>query len=418
MGARELLVEAAGHLSRGEKRSAERALRRAREFEMDAEAENGFGILALELGRFEDAKAAFEAAQARATGDLGLEVDHNLGLALVRLGAFADARRILRRNADAREARYGLDSIEHGMALLTLAEAQLGERAFDLALDTVGEALGAFHRKDPGRQAAALALEAEILAARGRGEPLFADLGEVSPALAEKIAARSIERARGAPAARALVMLEALRGFLVEHLGESHGATIRVLAGIANTHRELEDEGGRRAALDALAASFECVGAVAEVIETLLARALAEVEAGDSDRAVATHAEACARAREARDERALAKALRYSGFLALDLGDAPRAVAVFEEAASHARASSDLDQEARAEAALGLGLAYAGDLDRSRLHFEAALITLPPEDPDVLWIEDHVGGILRGEWKPSVERSELRDAHARVQRSA
>ena len=370
-----------------------------------------------------------------------LDFEQNLGRSLIQRGEIKEARKVLRRNADAREERFGIDSVEYAIGLEGLAEAQFADGALDLALDTVGEAIGIFFKTQQLRIGASIALEAEIaiskqsaqraeraesgarasperdpLTARNQVLPPYAELGDIPDDVVEAIAAASIDRCNRTTPERALIMMERLRGFLLERLGESHGATIRVLAGLANTHRELGHHRERREALDALAASFECLGAVAEVVETLLARALAEVEGGESDAAVATHREALARAKEVREPRLEAKVLRFLGYLQIDRGEIDAARESFESALSKAKSAKDQDQEARAQAGLGLALMYAGQMPESRPCFDAALILLPHEDPEVEWVEALAGAIDRGETRARPV-SELIDAHARVRRA-
>jgi tetratricopeptide (TPR) repeat protein len=205
------------------------------------------------------------------------------------------------------KAKYGIDDVAYADGLEKLAEALLEAGDLEVALDRIGEAVGIYFSNKHAQIAQAIALEAEILATiDGRVAP-FAELGDLPLEIVEEIAVGSLARARSAPAKIALTMLSALRRLLVERLGESHPATVRVLAGIANTEKELGDHRARAETLSALAASLDCIGAVPEEVEALLQRALSEIAIGDQDRAGATYREAIRLAEETRDEALLAR---------------------------------------------------------------------------------------------------------------
>ena len=220
---------------------------------------NQHGLILAALGDLKGARRSFEDALAQDQDNL--EYGLNLGRALTELGAFEEALQLL----DDQVARWP-DGAQRQLALLALGEAQLGAGQASSALEAASEvvrtcAAGAADEAAQLLLVRALALSAEARVAQDQA-PGFLEppAPKVNDALVEQLAAATIHRARRATATRALTLLTALRALLIERLGESHGATIRTLAGIANTHRELNNHPQRREALDALVASLRVPG--------------------------------------------------------------------------------------------------------------------------------------------------------------
>lgn len=200
---------------------------------------------------------------------------------------------------------FGLSDPRYGRALEDAAERELLDPAGDRAraLDQAAEAAGIYFQNKHDRFADALALEAEILARSGLeakelGARPFADVAEVPERVIEAIAKAALDRVRRVDAPVAMAMLRALYAFLLERVGESHPAAVRVLAGLANTAGELGLHEERCGLLDSLVASFECINALPQAIEALIQRAATEAKLGRDSEAKRTVEEALARADE------------------------------------------------------------------------------------------------------------------------
>jgi tetratricopeptide (TPR) repeat protein len=210
----------------------------------------------------------------------------------------AEAREKIEALLAARRSSFGLSDPRYARALEASAELFYAAGEHARAVDRASEAAGIYFQNKHDRFADAIALEAELLAAAELGARPFAEIAEVPERVIEAIAHAALERSRRAPAELAMELLRALYALLLERAGESHPASVRVLAGLANTAQELGDWEMRRTVLDALVASFECINALPQAVEALIQRAAAERELGLPEDAEKTIAEAIARAKE------------------------------------------------------------------------------------------------------------------------
>lgn len=199
---------------------------------------------------------------------------------------------------DAARKQYGLSDPRYAQALEASAEMLLAEgTSLSLALDRVAEAAGIYFQNKHDRFADALALEAEI-AIKGDDVKPFADVAEVPERVIEAIAHAAIQRSSKLEPATAMILQRSLYAFLLERVGESHPAAVRVLAHLANTAGVLGLDEERRGLLDSLVASFECINALPQAITALIQRSAIETKLGLLEQAQETKAEAKRRAEE------------------------------------------------------------------------------------------------------------------------
>jgi tetratricopeptide (TPR) repeat protein len=211
----------------------------------------------------------------------------------------AEARPKLEALITSRRSTHGPTDLRYAHALEASAEVlfRLGESA--RALDRISEAGGVYFKNKHPRFADAIALEAElVLADSSLGVRPFDKIATIPEKVIEAVAAAVLERSRKLEASRAMELLRALYAFLLERAGESHPASVRVLAGIANLALELGLHSERRALLDSLVASFECINALPQAVEALIQRGITEERLGEVAAARATFDEAIARAKE------------------------------------------------------------------------------------------------------------------------
>lgn len=325
-------------------------------------------------------------------------------------GRAAEVEEELRALAASRRETLGAEEVGYGRALGALAEAELALGRLPEALDHIGEAASIFWSKNDPDLAPAIALEAELLVRVDGDTVPFAALDALGAPSIEALALATIERVRALEAPIALDVLKALRTLLLDRLGESHGATIRVLAGVANTERELGDVSAWRDALAALAASFECVGATEPLAEALLQRGLAEHLLGDADAALASH-DAAAQAVAGGAARSVrAKVLRLRSRLLLDLADLDAALGSADAAIE--AAGADAQDAARGLVVRAEVLGARGQSEDAQSALDRALIELPPDDPE-LEAAERLAARLGGRDDGSVA-GYLEGAHARV----
>jgi hypothetical protein len=368
-----------------------------------ARAKTVLAIVEMEMGEHRRARALLEEAAAfeslRAPSALveRLDVERELARVLAHAGDADEARRIAEANVAERKRAFGFDDVAYADGLEALAEVLLLFGDLDVALDRIGEAVGIYFSSKHSGIAQAVAIEAEILATVDHHVEPFAELGELPLEVVEEIAIRSLSRARRAAAKVALRILSALRSLLVERLGESHPATVRVLAGIANTERELGNHQGRRDTLNALIASFDCIGAIPQEVEALIQRAISEVEIGEPTSAITTLKEAVERAEEVGSGAMIARCLRMSALLFIDLErtDEARADVVRAIAEAVREGAAGREELGRCSLVQATVLARAGDRGEAGAAFERGRAILEAGDPELLAARAELDGNRR-----------------------
>lgn len=310
--------------------------------------------------------------------------------------------------------RFGPNDPRHAIGLARDAEGLLSAGAFVPALELASEAVSVLLDVEHELLPAAVALEAEILIRAEGAAPPFGELAGLDEPSIERIAAEAAHRASRCEGVVAHQMFGALDVFCTSQLGATAPTTIRARAARART---APDPARRRDVLGSLVDALEQAEAVEPLVDTLLARGLAELECGELDAALATHERAVEHARAATDRASRAKALRYFALLLLDAQRAEEAKQAIETAALEAEAAGDSKEAARIAATNGVVLAHTGWFDAARAALRRADQLLDPDAPERTWIDLHRAALEKGT-KPSGEGSHLIGAHARARAEA
>lgn len=310
--------------------------------------------------------------------------------------------------------RFGPNDPRHAIGLAGEAEALLAAEDFGAALEAASEAVSVFLDLQHELLPDAVALEAEILVQAGGAAPPFGELGQVNEATVDRIAQAAAKRAGRTARGVAHGIFAALDVYLTSALGAPHALTIR---GRAARARTAPTPDRRRDVLGSLVAALEEAEAVEPLVDALLERALAEVECGDADAALATHERAVEHGRDANDRTTRARALRYQALLFLDAGRTDDAKAATERAELEAEAAADEYEMARIVATRGVVLTHAGWFDAARAALSRADELLDANAPERAWVDAHRAALDEGV-RPRIVVSHLIDAHARARAEA
>ena len=271
------------------------------------------------LGDQERAIGAFEAATERPQTDPEAEQRRltallNLAEVLEQAGRLLEAEDVARRSVQGRHVVYGPQHPGYAFGLAPLAQVLLRRGKLDAAREAALEAVANFRHHQHPRLFSALALLAEIDAARGKEALSFA--GELDDAGLLQVAEHIGERALEADPVHTRALLRSLADTLEARLGLAHEATLEALTLLANLEAAGGDVALRERVLVRLLEGHDARGDVKAALEAQVGLALVSVERRDRPQAEARFAEARRRAQAVSSPEAIALVERAQATLA------------------------------------------------------------------------------------------------------
>ena len=323
-----------------------------------------------------------EHEKARLTGTM------NLGEILGRLGEIEEAHAVLKDGLEARRAFYGENHAGFAYGLESLAKVEMQRGDVASALDHINTAVRIFWDAGNERIASCFATRAPIV--KATGTPAFDQL----EALPDELFDRMVSDVLQADDVSPRLQLDIL-GELAHVVSVRDGAAAwlpQVHASLSNTARDAGNHLARIKSLEWLRAHMERIGDFQQALGMVLALALAQDEAGNTELAEAHYTDAIQRAN---DPRSRARAGRNFG-LFLSQHERPAEARVQLQAAlAAAREAGDPDELGQIAVAHGIFLQHQKDRAAEPL-LEEAIRVLSPDHPDALCARSHLIALRTG----------------------
>jgi tetratricopeptide (TPR) repeat protein len=320
----------------------------------------------------------------------------NLGLALRMAGRLEEAEAELRRGAEDRRVFYGREHAGYAFGLEPLADVLLQRGNVSEARAVIEEAVRNLWQNGHDHVAAALAVRAEVVHAGGAGEPLFHGVEQLPDGAVARLADAVLLRRDLADPAAHRVVLAALAAIVQTRLGPDHPATLNVLATLANTGRDLGDQGGRIDAIRQVLASHDRQGRAEDALSAELGLALAYSDTGEEKAALRTYETAYGRAQRIGRPELISQVLRNWGLALNEAGQPAAAERCLTDAVAQAQRGADFEILGRAGVALGIFLQHQSRLPEASKALQDGLSALAPVHPDAISGRGHLGAVQEG----------------------
>lgn len=321
-----------------------------------------------------------------------------LGDVLRLAGEPAQAEEILRQGLQKREQFYGKSHAGYAFGLEPLADALFVQGKLDEALPLYQETIQLFSDLKHPRLVTARVHDAFARKAAAPEKNPFATLTLRTDGW-EQLAAVALEFSQTLAEGEGTPALWSLQTTLEKQLGEAHPRREATLIHLSEKERASSREGSntrRQKALMLLANLYHKRGQKEQLIQAMLGIALAQGDAGQLDEAQATYTQAIGQARKLENPNLLARALRNQGLLFYQSQQSEAAERCLREAVEVSDLPIARTDQAQAQIALGILLQHSGKLTEARPLLEAALKTLPTNDPHTVPVRTHLLALKQG----------------------
>ncbi len=323
----------------------------------------------------------------------------NLGELLRMTGELEDAENVLRKGLTGRERFYGKQHAGYAFGLEPLADVLLAQGKIEDALPLYAESMKIFSQGNHPRVFGAMVHHAFAQKLQTPEQATFERInankdGWNEIGQAALVFAQNLMPDQAAPA------LWDLQKALAEQLSESHPLRENCLALVANKEYESETEGHfarQQKALMLLTNLYHAKGEKNQMLQAMQGVAFSQSAAGEDDAAQATYRRVVGLAQKLDDPTPLSRTLRNQGLHLAEMARRDEAEVILRRALLVADVPLARQEKARAQVALGIFLQHGGDLTEAEPLLEAAIRSLPPDDPDTFPARNHLNAIRKNQ---------------------